>query len=125
MLVVFEDHELVLLRRELRVGGEEDREVGLSVFEHLVAEADVDRGERLELQPVVLFEPGQAVDPLAALGRPVEGQFFRLAFQVGDRLSGRSSSAVFFSVPTALALANGVGGNAVSPSFSNSALAFS
>ncbi len=34
-------------------------------------------------------------------------------------------SAVFFRVPTALALANGVGGNAVRPSFSNSALAFS
>jgi hypothetical protein len=68
VLVVFEDHELVLLRRQLSVGGEEDREVGLALFEHGVAEADVDRGERLEFEPVVLFEPGQAVDPLAALG---------------------------------------------------------
>ena len=40
--------------------------------------------ERLELQPVQFFQPGQAVDPLAALGRAVEGQFFRHAFEVGD-----------------------------------------
>ena len=34
-------------------------------------------------------------------------------------------SAVLFSRPTALALANGVGSNAWRPSFSNSAFAFS
>src|SRR5882724_9211801 len=34
-------------------------------------------------------------------------------------------SAVFFSVPTALALANGVGSKATRPSFSNSSSAFS
>ena len=83
-LVVFEDHELVALRRELRVGREENREVGLALFEDRVAEADVDRLERLELEPVELFEARQAVASLAALGRPVEGQVFGLAVEVGD-----------------------------------------
>ncbi len=57
----------------------------LTLFEHRVAEADVDGREGLELQPVQFFQPGQAVDSLAALGRAVERQFFGDAFQVGDR----------------------------------------
>ena len=95
-LVVLEDRVLVG-REQLRVGREQDREVGVALVEHLVAQADVDRRELLELEPVVLLEADQAVDPLAALGRAVEGQVLRLALEVGDRrdaeLVGRRRSA--------------------------------
>ena len=83
-LVVLEDRVLVVTGAELGVGGEHDREVGLALVEHRVAEADVNRRERLEVQPVVLLEAEQAVDPLAALGRAVELQVLALAFEVGD-----------------------------------------
>ena len=104
-LVVVEDHVLVG-DEELRVGGEQDREVRLALVEHLVAPADLDRGEALELEPVVPLEPGQAIDPLAALRRSVERQVLRDALEVGD-LRDPSPSAVSVRSPTAFALENG------------------
>ena len=41
-LVVLEDR-VVVVDEQLRVGGEQDRQVGVALVEHLVAEADVDR----------------------------------------------------------------------------------
>jgi len=81
VLVVLECDD-VLARLELCVGGEDDRQVRLALVEHFVAQADVDRCELLELQAVVLLQPDQAVGPLPALGRPVDGQVLRLALQV-------------------------------------------
>ena len=84
-LVVLEQH-VVVGGEQLRVGREQDRQVGVALVEHLVAQADVDRREVLTqaVEPVVLLEPGQAVDPLAALRRPVQGQVL-VVLEVGDR----------------------------------------
>ena len=75
--VVGREHALVVLEQDLavaldlRVGREDDRDVGLARSSSTcVALVDVDRHELLELQAVDLLEAEQAVEPLAALGRP-------------------------------------------------------
>ena len=83
-LVVLEEHLVVALH--LRVGGEDDRQVGLALGQHLVAQVDGHRRELLELQAVDLLEAQQAVQALAALGSPVERELLRLAVEVGDLL---------------------------------------
>ena len=69
----------------LGVGREQDRQVGLALVQHLVAQPDVHRGELLELEPVVVLEADQAVHPLAALGGSVQGEILRFALEIGDR----------------------------------------
>src|SRR5215217_3848602 len=61
--VVFQNRVLVAVRAEIRVGRKQDRQVRVALVEHLVAKPDVDRRKRLEVQPVVLLEPDQTVDP--------------------------------------------------------------
>src|SRR4051794_2157343 len=61
--VVGREHVLVVLEQDLvvaldlRVGGEHDRHVGLTLLQDLVAQVDRDGHELLELQPVDLLEP--------------------------------------------------------------------
>ena len=88
--VVGREHALVVLEQDLvvaldlRVGGEDDRDVGLPAGQHLVALVDVDGHELLELQAVDLLEAQQAVQARAALGRAVEGELAGLGLEVGD-----------------------------------------
>ena len=101
-LVVLEQRVLVAVDEQLRVAGEQDRQVGVALVEDLVAQPDVDRRELAELEAVVLLEPGQAVDPLAALRRAGERQILGLALRGRRSSRPRARRRWTCSRPTAL-----------------------